>query len=121
MRGREIWDFVAGTVPGFVQEFLDKQGLSPYDVDFFAVHQANINLVQLILHELGQPMTKTTTNIARIGNTSGASIPLVLRDAVESGQLRPGDLALLVAFGGGLNCGATLVRWCGPGDFVPLL
>jgi 3-oxoacyl-[acyl-carrier-protein] synthase-3 len=119
MRGREIWDFVAGTVPGFVKELLAKEGLTADDVDFFAVHQANINLVRLIMGELGQPMTKTATNIARIGNTSGASIPLVLREAAQSGQLRPGKLALLVAFGGGLNCGATLVRWCGPEDFVP--
>jgi 3-oxoacyl-[acyl-carrier-protein] synthase III len=120
MRGREIWNFVAETIPNFVIEFLAKENLTPDDIDFFAVHQANINLVHLILRSLQQPLTKTVTNIARIGNTSGASVPLVLREAADSGQLRPGHLALLVAFGGGLNYGATLVRWCGPEDFVSL-
>lgn len=119
MQGREIWEFVAGTIPGFIAEFLAKSGLTPDDVDFYAVHQANINLVHLILRTLGQPLTKTITNVSRIGNTSGASVPLVLREAADSGKLRPGHLALLVAFGGGLNYGATLVRWCGPEDFVP--
>lgn len=118
MQGRDIWSFVSQTIPDFVRELLQKAGLTPDDVDFFAVHQANINLVRLILSSLDQPMAKTITNIARLGNTSGASVPLILREAADSGQLRPGDLALLVAFGGGLNYGASLVRWCGPEDFV---
>ncbi|MBT8226293.1 MAG: ketoacyl-ACP synthase III [Dactylosporangium sp.] len=117
MRGRDIWDFVENTIPGFIIEFLDKAGLTPDDVDFFALHQANDNLVRLILRALHQPLTKTVTNIQRIGNTSGASVPLVLREAADSGRLRPGDLVLLAAFGGGLNYGATLIRWCGPEDF----
>jgi 3-oxoacyl-[acyl-carrier-protein] synthase-3 len=118
MRGREIWNFVAGTIPEFITDFLAKSALTPDDIDFYAVHQANINLVHLILRSLHQPLSKTITNVGRIGNTSGASIPLVLREAAETGQLLPGQLALLVAFGGGLNYGATLVRWCGPEDFV---
>lgn len=120
MQGREIWNFVEGTIPDFIKDFLAKAALTPDDVDFFAVHQANLNLVRLILHALGQPLTKTVANVGRIGNTSGASVPLVLHEAAESGQLQPGHLTLLVAFGGGLNYGVTLVRWCGPDDFVPL-
>jgi 3-oxoacyl-[acyl-carrier-protein] synthase-3 len=117
MEGREIKKFVLGTIPNFIKEFLSNMDLEPGDVDFFALHQANRNLVHGVLAALGQPLAKTMTNIERLGNTSGASLPLLLREATESGRLRPGDLALLVAFGGGLNYGATLVRWCGPEDF----
>jgi 3-oxoacyl-[acyl-carrier-protein] synthase III len=117
MQGREIKEFVLGTIPNFIKEFLSSMELEPDDVDFFAFHQANRNLIHGVLASLGQPLDKTMTNIERLGNTSGASLPLLLREAAESGRLRPGDLALLVAFGGGLNYGATLVRWCGPEDF----
>ncbi|WP_413105005.1 3-oxoacyl-ACP synthase III family protein [Streptomyces sp. Inha503] len=118
MRGKDIKQFVLGVIPDFIREFVLKSGLELDDIDFFALHQANRNLVHGILDALGQPRAKTLTNIERFGNTSGASLPLVLRDAVDSGRLRPGRLALLTAFGGGLNYGATLVRWCGPDDFV---
>jgi 3-oxoacyl-[acyl-carrier-protein] synthase-3 len=118
MRGSDIKEFVLGVVPEFMREFVQKAGLELDDIDFFALHQANRNLVHGILDALGQPRDKTLTNIERIGNTSGASVPLVLREAVELGRLRPGQLALLTAFGGGLNYGAALVRWCGAEDFV---
>ncbi|MGV9311870.1 3-oxoacyl-ACP synthase III family protein [Streptomyces sp. NPDC003691] len=118
MRGPDIKAFVLGTVPEFLREFVAKAGLGLDDIDFFALHQANLHLVRGVLDALGQPYDKTLTNIERFGNTSGASVPLVLAEAVESGRLRPGQLALLGAFGGGLNYGAALVRWCGPGDFA---
>lgn len=118
MRGRDIREFVLRTIPEFIREFLCKASLSADDVDFFALHQANRHLVHGVLEALGQPLTKTLTNIERIGNTSGASVPLVLSEAAESGQLKPGDLALLAAFGAGLNYGATLVRWCEAEDFI---
>jgi 3-oxoacyl-[acyl-carrier-protein] synthase III len=121
MRGRDIREFALGTIPHFIREFLSKESMSPSDIDFFALHQANRNLIHGILDALGQPLTKTLTNIERLGNTSGASVPLVLSEAAESGQLKPGDLALLVAFGAGLHYGATLVRWCGPDDFAVIM
>lgn len=118
MQGRDIKEFVLGVIPDFIKEFLSSMALEPDDIDFFALHQANRNLVHGVLAALGQPLAKTMTNLERLGNTSGASLPLLLREAAESGRLRRGDLALLVAFGAGLNYGATLVRWCGPEDFA---
>jgi len=118
MQGGDIKEFVLGTIPNFIKEFLSNMALEPDDVDFFALHQANRNLVHGVLAALGQPLAKTMTNLERLGNTSAASLPLLLREATESGRLGPGDLVLLVAFGGGLNYGATLVRWCGPEDFA---
>ncbi|MGP4050483.1 3-oxoacyl-ACP synthase III family protein [Streptomyces sp. 2A115] len=118
MRGNDIKEFVLGVIPEFIREFVLKAGLELDDIDFLALHQANRNLVHGILDALGLPRDRTLTNIELLGNTSGASVPLVLREAVDSGRLRPGGLALLTAFGGGLNYGAALVRWCGPEDFV---
>ncbi|MEU3551938.1 3-oxoacyl-ACP synthase III family protein [Streptomyces longwoodensis] len=118
MRGKEIKEFVLGVIPEFMRETVLKAGLELDDIDFFALHQANRTLVHGVMDALGQPHHKTLTNIEHLGNTSGASVPLVLRDAVDSGRLRPGQLALLTAFGGGLNYGAVLVRWCGPDDFL---
>ncbi|RFS86626.1 ketoacyl-ACP synthase III [Actinomadura spongiicola] len=118
MAGREIREFVLGSVPGFVREFAAKADLDLDDVDFFALHQANLRLVHGILDALEQPYAKTLTNVERFGNTSGASVPLVLREAEDSGRLRPGQRALLVAFGGGLSFGAALVRWSGSDDFL---
>ncbi|WP_051899263.1 3-oxoacyl-ACP synthase III family protein [Sciscionella sediminilitoris] len=118
MVGSEIREFVLGTVPDFVREFTAKAEVDFADIDLFAVHQANLNLVHGIMDALDQPREKAPTNVERLGNTSGASVPLVLREAVDSGRLRPGKQALLLAFGGGLTFGAALVRWCGPDDFL---
>jgi 3-oxoacyl-[acyl-carrier-protein] synthase-3 len=117
MRGPEIREFVLGEIPAFIEAFVRDCGLTLTDIDFYAFHQANLRLLHGIMERLGEPLTKTLTNIERIGNVSGASLPLVLHDAVEEGRLRPGNRTLLVAFGGGLNYGAALVDWAGPEDF----
>ncbi|MEV1177071.1 ketoacyl-ACP synthase III [Nonomuraea sp. NPDC049784] len=118
MEGREIRDFVLGTLPKFIESFVHDQGLRVADIDFFALHQANLRLVHGVLDTLGVPLSRTLTNIERIGNTSGASLPLVLREATDTGRLRAGQRAVLVAFGSGLNYGAALVEWNAPGDFA---
>ncbi|MGJ5754480.1 3-oxoacyl-[acyl-carrier-protein] synthase-3 [Streptomyces puniciscabiei] len=118
MVGRGIRDFVLGTVPGLIEKTVADAGLGLDDIDFYALHQANRHMVHSILDTLGQPREKTLTNIQHIGNTSGASVPLVLRDAVDAGRIRTGDRVLLAAFGAGLNYGALVARWCGPEDFA---
>ncbi|MGP3925992.1 3-oxoacyl-ACP synthase III family protein [Streptomyces sp. 8N616] len=117
MVGRGIRDFVLGTVPGLIEKTVADAGLSLGDIDFYALHQANRHMVHTILDTLGQPRDKTLTNIQRIGNTSGASVPLVLRDALDTNRIRRGDRLVLGAFGAGLNYGAMVARWCGPEDF----
>jgi len=118
MVGRGIRDFVLGTVPGLIEKTVTDAGLGLDDIDFFALHQANRHMVHTILDTLGQPRDKTLTNIQRIGNTSGASVPLVLRDALDEGRIGRGDQVVLAAFGAGLNYGALVTRWCGPEDFA---
>ncbi|MCI0386313.1 3-oxoacyl-ACP synthase III family protein [Streptomyces sp. CNQ085] len=117
LEGAAVRSFAVGGVPGFVEELLALEGLAPADVDLFALHQANLHIVHGIMDSLGVPRERTVTNVERYGNTSGASVPLVLRDALDLGRLSPGDLVVLAAFGSGLSMGAALVRWCGPWDF----
>lgn len=118
MVGRGIRDFVLGSVPGLIEKTVADAGLGLDDIDFFALHQANRHIVHTILDTLGQPRDKTLTNIQHIGNTSGASVPLVLRDAVDAKRIGPDDRVVLAAFGAGLNYGALVTRWCGPEDFA---
>jgi 3-oxoacyl-[acyl-carrier-protein] synthase III len=118
MVGREIHEFVLGAIPNFLREVVSKEGVTLDEVDFYAIHQANWHLVHGVLDDLGQPHEKTLTNVERIGNTAGASVPLILRQALDTGRLHAGDLVLATAFGAGLNYGAVLIRWCGPEDFI---
>lgn len=118
MAGREIREFVLTFIPDFLREMVDKEGVTLDEIDFYAIHQANWHLVRGVMDNLGQPYHKTLTNVERIGNTAGASVPLILRQAVDAGRLHAGDLVLATAFGAGLNYGAALIRWCGPNDFI---
>jgi 3-oxoacyl-[acyl-carrier-protein] synthase-3 len=81
------------------------------DVDVVVPHQANARIIQALAHRLSLPPEKVITNIARYGNTSAASVPLALDEAVRMGKIREGNLVLLVAFGGGLTWGSAAVRW----------
>lgn len=117
LSGPAVREFAVGEVPGFIEELLADNGLTPSDVDLFALHQANLYIVHGIVEALGVPQDRTVTNVQKYGNTSGASVPLVLRDALDNGRLSPGDLVVLAAFGSGVSMGATLVRWCGEDDF----
>jgi 3-oxoacyl-[acyl-carrier-protein] synthase-3 len=118
MAGREIREFVLGCIPDFLREVVSKGGVTLDEVDFYAIHQANWHLVHSVMDHLGQPHQKTLTNVERIGNTAGASVPLILRQALDADRLHAGDLVLATAFGAGLNYGAVLISWCGPEEFI---
>ena len=74
-------------------------------------HQANIRIIEAIRERLGFPPEKFYVNLDRFGNTSAASVPLALDEAVRAGRIKPGDIVVLVAFGGGFTWGATVLRW----------
>ncbi|HEX6988205.1 MAG TPA: 3-oxoacyl-[acyl-carrier-protein] synthase III C-terminal domain-containing protein, partial [Bacillota bacterium] len=86
-------------------------GLSLADVDYYIPHQANLRIIESSARRFGLPMDRVFVNIDRYGNTSSASIPVALDEALEQGRIAPGDLVLLVAFGGGLTWGAAVCRW----------
>jgi len=85
--------------------------LRPSDIDLFIPHQANLRIIQATAKRLNIPMDKVLVNIDRYGNTSAASIPIALDEAVSEGRLKEGDLILMEAFGGGLTWASALVRW----------
>ena len=86
-------------------------GLTPDDVDVVVPHQANVRIIDAACDRLGIPRDKAVVTLDRYGNTSAASIPLALAVAACDGRIRPGDLILLEAMGGGFTWGAVLVRW----------
>ncbi|WP_131741034.1 beta-ketoacyl-ACP synthase III [Actinomadura roseirufa] len=95
---------------------LDRAGWRPRDVDRLVCHQANQRITDHLADELGLPRERALSNIADVGNTAAASIPLALDQARAAGRLRPGDRVLLTAFGGGLAWGSVTLRWPSLGD-----
>ena len=90
---------------------LDRNGLTPDDLDLFISHQANRRIILSATERLGVSPEKVLINIERFGNTTAATIPLALNDAVCSGRLKKGDLVLLASVGAGFTVGAVLARW----------
>ena len=88
-------------------------GLEPDDIDLVVPHQANVRIVEASCKRLGIPYDKTAMVIHRTGNTSSASIPLALEDAVQNGRVNDGDNVLLVGFGAGMSSASTVLRWGG--------
>ncbi|RYG26791.1 ketoacyl-ACP synthase III [bacterium] len=111
MAGREVYRFGVNAMPDACEKLLAKTGYTADDIDLFVPHQANIRIIDSAAERLGIPMDKVFVNLERYGNTSGASIPLALDEAVQQGRLKKGMLVMTVGFGGGLAWGANLVRW----------
>ena len=111
MEGREVFKHATTRMPEAVREVLDQAGLSIDDVDLVIPHQANLRISQAVQKRLGLPDEKVYNNIQRYGNTTAASIPIALHEAVEEGRVSEGDLVCLTAFGSGFTWGAALIRW----------
>lgn len=114
MKGREVYRFAVGVVPDATQEVLEQAGLSLADVDLLVPHQANQRIIEAAARKLGLPPDRIYSNLEAYGNTSAASIPIALSEAVEEGCIKPGDLVVCVGFGAGLTWGAAAIRWTLP-------
>ena len=90
---------------------LAKAGLAKSDVDFLIPHQANKRIIDAAMKYLDIPPERCVVNIQEYGNTSAASIPIALSEAVRSGRVKPGDVVVFVGFGGGLSWGAVVWKW----------
>jgi 3-oxoacyl-[acyl-carrier-protein] synthase-3 len=90
---------------------LKANGLRLEDVDMIIAHQANLRINEYILQSLKLPPEKMHNNIQKYGNTTAATIPLCMRDALDLGKIKPGNLVCLVAFGAGLTWGSVILRW----------
>ena len=111
MEGREVFRHAVQHLTEVVDEALAANGLAAADIDWLVPHQANTRIIGAVGRKLGLTPGKTVVTIERHANTSAASIPLALDEAVADGRIRPGHLVLLEALGGGLTWGASLVRW----------
>ncbi len=111
MKGRELFKVAVRSMEEACRYVLNKAGLSPEDVDLVIPHQANIRIINSLAEKLNIPEEKIYTNIHKYGNTSAASIPIALYEALEEGRLKRGDIVLFTAMGGGLTWGATLLRF----------
>jgi 3-oxoacyl-[acyl-carrier-protein] synthase-3 len=111
MDGREVFRYAVGAISGAVESALKESGLKAEDIDWFVPHQANKRIIDGAAHKLGITSDKVVITLDRHGNTSAASIPLALADAVADRRIKRGDLVMLEAMGGGFTWGATLIRW----------
>ncbi len=112
MDGQETYKFAVHNLPKRVDEVLLKAGLKEEDVDWVLPHQANKRIIDSAAHKMkGIPEDRFCVNLQKYGNTSAASIPLLLDEWNRAGKLKEGDLLAMVAFGGGLSSAACLVRW----------
>jgi len=111
MQGREVFRQAVQHLSNVVDEALAANGLSPSDIDWLVPHQANTRIIDAVGRKLGLSADKTVVTIERHANTSAASIPLALEEAVGDGRIRPGHLVLMEALGGGLTWGAGVARW----------
>jgi 3-oxoacyl-[acyl-carrier-protein] synthase-3 len=111
MNGREVFKFATRVMTDSTTRLLEELELSPDAIDLFVPHQANTRIIDHAVERIGIDPAKVVVNLDRYGNTSSASVPLALAEAREQGRLKPGDLLLLIAFGGGLTWGSTVVRY----------
>jgi 3-oxoacyl-[acyl-carrier-protein] synthase-3 len=111
MEGREVFRQAVHHLSEAIDEALTANGLSPADIDWLVPHQANTRIIDAVGRKLGLPPGRTIVTIERHANTSAASIPLALDEAVADGRIRPGHLVVMEALGGGLTWGAAVVRW----------
>ena len=111
MNGRAIYEFAVNAVPEAVRAACADAGIGVEDVDFLIPHQANMRIIKSAAERLGMPSEKIVSNVGEMGNTSAASIPLAMWQAIRRGQIKEGSTCALVGFGGGLTWGAAIVKW----------
>jgi len=111
MEGRDVFRYAVGAITDVIEAVFRDTGYTADDIDWFVPHQANKRIIDGAAHKLGIAPEKVVMTLDRHGNTSAASIPLALADAVADRRIKRGDLVLLEAMGGGFTWGAALVRW----------
>ncbi len=111
MKGNETFKAAVRALEDVVQEALTHNKVKPEEIDFLVPHQANLRIIQAMAQRLNMPMEKVVLTLPKYGNTSAASIPMALDEAVRDGRIKENHLLLFEAFGGGLTWASALVRW----------
>ena len=115
MDGKEVFRRAVRIMVDSAQKSLNNAGLNIEDIALIVPHQANTRIIKAACERLGAPLEKTAIVLHRTGNTSSASIPLALFDAVDAGRLQRGDLVMMVGFGAGMTAASSIIRWNGKG------
>jgi 3-oxoacyl-[acyl-carrier-protein] synthase-3 len=111
MEGKETYRFATRTLASTALAAIDRAGLKPSDIDLFIPHQANIRIIEAVAKGLSLPMDRMFVNLDKYGNTSAASVPIALAEAVNEGRVKVGDNIVIVAFGAGFTSGAVTINW----------
>lgn len=114
MNGQEVYKFAVREVPAILQALLSNTGTQPDQLDWLLLHQANQRILDAVADRFKIPHAKVLSNLSSYGNTSAATIPLMLDEAVRDGRIQPGHRLASSGFGAGLSWGAALLRWSGP-------
>ncbi|QIL74635.1 3-oxoacyl-ACP synthase III family protein [Hymenobacter sp. HDW8] len=111
MNGTNVFKHAVVRFPQVINEALAQNGLQPQDIDMLIPHQANLRITQFVQQKMQLPDDKVYSNIQRYGNTTAASVPIALSEAVGEGKIKRGDLVCLAAFGSGFTWASALIRW----------
>ncbi len=110
-KGKEVFKLAINNITNLIYETVEKNGLKLSDIDLIIPHQSNLRIIEATMEKLGLPMEKAFVNIDKYGNTSSASIPIAIDEARKEGRIKKGNIVMLVAFGGGLTWGSSIIRW----------
>lgn len=111
MDGRTVFKWAVRLIPEAIQTMLDQSGLQLDDIDLIVPHQANVRIIDAAIESMGIEREKFVVNLDRFGNTSAASVPIALAEAVADGRIQPGKVIMMLGFGAGLTWGSCLFRW----------
>jgi 3-oxoacyl-[acyl-carrier-protein] synthase-3 len=111
MSGNDVFRHAVRAMESVASEALEAAGVKSEDLDLLVPHQANFRIIDATARRMGIPMEKVMVNLDRYGNTSSASIPIALDEAIRAGRIKPGDLIAMVTFGGGFTWASAVVRW----------
>lgn len=111
MDGQEVFRFAVKQVPDSIDALMKRNQVTKQDIKYYVLHQANERIVEAVARKLKEPMNKFPMTIAKYGNTSTASIPLLLDDMVKKGMLEDGDMIIMSGFGAGMTWGTVLLEW----------
>ncbi len=111
MKGNEVFKVAVRMFGDCAEKILTRNGVKPDDLALFIPHQANLRIIEAAVKRLKLPMDRVLVNVDRYGNTGAASVYVALEEALATKRIRPGDLVLMAAFGGGFTWGAALLRW----------
>lgn len=111
MNGREVYRFASRIMGKVARQACERAGVELDEIDLFIPHQANMRIIESACKDLGISQDKVFTNLNKYGNTSAASIPIALCEAIEAGRVKTNDKIVMVGFGGGLSWGASVVKW----------